>query len=77
MLSILVSVFHLVLWSLRFGNFMCFIPWSILLGVKIVVILLGIILGVLNLNDGYKNPPVNNIGKILVSFFNSLTEISF
>jgi hypothetical protein len=56
---------------------MCFIPWSILLGVKIVVILLGIILGVLNLNDGYKNPPVNNIGKILVSFFNSLTEISF
>lgn len=44
---------------------MSYIPRSILLGIKIVVILLGIVLGIINLNDDYLNPPINNLGRIL------------
>jgi hypothetical protein len=39
------------------------------------VTVLGVVLGILNLNDTYKNPPVNNLGRLLIEAFTSLKEI--
>lgn len=55
-------------------HLMSFIPWSILLGLKMVVIILGIVLGVVNLADDYLNPPINNIGRLLAHFLSTIEE---